>query len=280
MSVFISYNHKDEEFVEKLSQELIQHNVPVWRDKWQLQLGDSITNSVQKALEEASFVCLVLSKNALNSKWVEREITASLVREMEGKKLSILPLVIDDCKLPLFLRDKLYADFRTDFGSGVKMILNAVADKYNLFAGRTTNQGKTTSFGTDVIVYENQIDINFDIISQDDDSDYFILTKIKLTGNDKALEQFQLYKNDGEAVVFIKEMIRACGHLPEMERKKVVVGGRKPAKETLYFDNKEHGLAFRIDITSKKVGIDDGKFVVLYLGMLFRFYEDPTSGIL
>jgi hypothetical protein len=280
MSVFISYNHKDEEFVEKLSQELIRHNVPVWRDKWQLQLGDSITNSVQKALEEASFVCLVLSKNALNSKWVEREITASLVREMEGKKLSILPLVIDECKLPLFLRDKLYADFRKDFGSGVKMILNAVADKYNLFSGKITNQGKTTSFGTDVIVYENQIDINFDIISQDDDSDYFILTKIKLTGNDKALEQFKSYQNDGEAADFVKEMIGVCGNLPEIKRKRVIVGGKKPAKETFYFDNKEHELEFRIDITSKKVGIDNGKFVILHLGMLFRFYEDPTSGIL
>lgn len=280
MSIFISYNHKDEEFVEKLCQELIRHNVPVWRDKWQLQLGDSITNSVQKALEEASFICLVLSKNALSSKWVEREITASLVREMDEKKISILPLVIDDCTLPLFLRDKLYADFRRDFDSGVKMILNAVADKFNLFAGRTTNQGKATSFGTDIIIYENQIDINFDIISQDDDSDYFILTKVKLTGNDKALEQFKLYPINGEAADFVKEMIGVCGHLPEIEGKKVVIGGRKPAKETTYFDNKEHGLAFRLDVTSKKVGIDDGKFVILHLGMLFRFYEDPLSGIL
>ena len=101
-----------------------------------------------------------------------------------------------------------------------------------------------------------------------------------MTGNDKALEQYKLYQNDGEAADFVKEVIRVCGHLPEMKSKKVVVGGKKPAKETLYFDNKEHGLAFRIDITSKKVGIDDGKFVVLHLGMLFRFYEDPTSGIL
>jgi len=35
MSVFISYNHRDEEFVERLCRELIQHNVPVWRDKQQ-----------------------------------------------------------------------------------------------------------------------------------------------------------------------------------------------------------------------------------------------------
>ncbi|NJD01552.1 MAG: toll/interleukin-1 receptor domain-containing protein [Ruminiclostridium sp.] len=280
MSVFISYNHKDEEFVEKLCQKLIQHNVPVWRDKWQLQLGDSIINSVQKALEKASFVCFVLSKNSVNSKWVEREITASLVREIEEKKFSILPLVIDDCKLPLFLRDKLYADFRMDFDSGVKMILNAVANKYNLFAGKTTNHGKTTSFGTDVVVYDNQIIINFDIISQDDDFDYFILSKIKLTGNDKALEQFELYQKDGEATLFIREMIGVCGQLPEIERKKVIVGGRKSVRETLYFDNKENGLAFCVDITSKKVGIDNGKFVILDLGMLFRFYKDPTSGIL
>ncbi|ESQ16533.1 MAG: toll/interleukin-1 receptor domain-containing protein [Thiohalocapsa sp. PB-PSB1] len=274
MSVFICYNRNDEAFVDKLSKALVAAHVPVWRDVWQLGLGDSITNSVQDALENSSFVCLVLSKNALESKWVEREITASLVRELEERKLSILPLVIDDCKLPLFLRDKLYADFRKDFDAGVKMILNAVADKYNLYAGKFSNNNKATSFGTDVLLYEKSIEINLDIISEDDDAEYFILTKAKFTGNEKSLEQFKLYDSEGEAGSFVREIIGVCTKNQNIAKAKVVIGGNKPARETFYIGSNEGGLAFKIDISSKKVGRDDGKFVAFHLGYLFRFYSE------
>ena len=210
MTVFISYNRKDEEFVDKLAKELILHNIPVWRDTWQLGLGDSITNSVQNALEKASFVCLVLSENALKSKWVEREITASLVRELEEQRLSILPLVIDNCTLPLFLRDKLYADFRSDFDIGIKEIITAVADKYNLLSGKITNEGTVTYFGTDVLLLDDGIKINFDIISEDEDSEYFILTKFTFNGDSQALKKFVLYKTKGNTVEYVRQIISVC----------------------------------------------------------------------
>jgi len=279
MTVFISYNRGDTEFVDRLSRALTIHHVPVWLDKWQLGLGDSITRNIQDAIDRASFVCIVLSNNALQSKWVEREITASLVKELDEDKVSILPLVIDDCKLPLFLRDKLYADFRKDFDAGLKMILNAVADKYNLFAGRVTNEGKSTSFGTDVLIYkEGWLEINLDIVSEDEDYDYFILTKVKLTGNDKALEQFKLYKEDGEASNFVQEMIGACCRMPDIANAKVVVGGNKLGRETFAINSGENGLIFKVDVTSKKVGPDDGKFVAVDLGALFQFYKEQWKG--
>lgn len=273
MTVFISYNRKDEEFVTKLSSALVRHNVPVWRDIWQLNVGDSITSSVQEALEKASFVCLVLSKNALESKWVEREINASLVRELEEKSLSILPLIIDDCKLPLFLRDKLYADFRSDFDSGVKLVLNSVADKYNLFAGQTTNDGKITSFGTDVLKQQNSVVINLDVISEDDDAEYHILSKFEMTGNAKALEQFELYQAEGRAGEFVREIVGVCGKLLNSTEPAVVVGGRKPGRKSFNIDSGEGGLGFSVNVTAKKIGPDNGRYVAFNLGVLLRFYE-------
>jgi hypothetical protein len=272
MSVFISYNQNDEEFVERLSLALIKNHVPVWRDKWQIGLGESITNSVQAAMEKASFVCLVLSKNALQSKWVEREITASLVRELEKKEVFILPIVIDDCTVPLFLRDKLYADFRKDFDAGVKMILNAVAKKYNLFAGRITNEGKSTSFGTDVIIYERGVEINLDVVNEDDDANYFILTKIKFSGDEKMLEKYKDYASAGKAGDFIWEMVKACTEIPEIVNKRVVIGGEKPPIESFTVSFDTDNLLFRMDAVSKKVGQDDGKYVVFPLGAVLQLY--------
>lgn len=276
MSVFISYNSLDEAFVDKLGNALMAHNIPIWRDKWQLGLGDSITNSVQDALEKASFVCIVLSENSLRSKWVGREITASLVRELEESKLTILPLVIDDSKIPLFLRDRLYADFRKDFDTGVNMIVNAVKDKYNLFSGKMINDKKSTSFSTDIRKQSNSVVISLDIISEDDDADYFILTNIKFTGNSDVLKQYNIYESEGKANSFVKEIIKACGAAPDIANARIVIGGKEVKKVSFSISSSEGDINFTVDVSSKKVGPDNGKFVLFNFGALFLFYNEQN----
>lgn len=126
MSVFISYNHKDGEFAERLALELTANNIKVWKDSWEIGVGDSLIGKIEQGLGGARFLCILLSKHTGTSAWVERELRASLIREIEDKDLTILPVLLDDTKVPLFLRDKLYADFRTDFHSAFKKLLAVV----------------------------------------------------------------------------------------------------------------------------------------------------------
>lgn len=81
MSIFISYNHKDSEFAERLALELTSRDIKVWKDSWRIGVGDSLIEKVQDGLEGARFFCVVFSKNSLASEWVKREITAGLLRE-------------------------------------------------------------------------------------------------------------------------------------------------------------------------------------------------------
>jgi TIR domain len=39
MPVFISYSHKDKDFVDALALQLVRHNVNVWFDRWELHIG-------------------------------------------------------------------------------------------------------------------------------------------------------------------------------------------------------------------------------------------------
>ena len=39
----------------------------------------------------------------------------------------ILPALLEDCQIPLFLREKVYADFRTNYDHGLHQVLEAVA---------------------------------------------------------------------------------------------------------------------------------------------------------
>ncbi len=95
-----------------------------------------------------------------------------------------------------------------------------------------------------------------------------------MTGNDKSLEQFKLYEADGEASKFIREIIGVCSRTPDIANAKVVIGGNKLGRESFNISAGEGGLSFRIDISSKKVGPDNGKYVAFHLGALFRFYNE------
>ena len=114
MPIFISYSRKDSSFVEVLAANLVRNRHNVWLDKWELNVGDSLIEKIQSALTEFERVILVLSKNSIDSVWCRRELNAILTRELDEKKSILLPCVIDDCEIPIFVREKLYADFRKD----------------------------------------------------------------------------------------------------------------------------------------------------------------------
>jgi len=271
MSIFISYNRNDKDFVDKLSRELIKNNIVVWRDEWQIEVGDSIINEIQKGLEKSSFICIVWSKNAAKSKWVEKELNAALIKEIEEDRKILLPIVIDDSKLPLLLKDKLYIDFRYSFQEGVKKLINAVADKFNLLSGKITNNDYLTYYGTDLVCYSDKLEIYLDIISQDKNVDYFILTKIKFTCNNTLLDQFKLYKKDKQESDFVSQIVYICKQA--MGKKRIIVGGKEIGRIQFDVVDDKSDLSFNVDIVSKKIGIDDGKYVVFNVAALLDFYN-------
>ena len=52
---------------------------------------------------------------------------AALIRGLDEKRVVVLPVLMEDCEIPLFLKDKLYADFRKDFDAGLAAVLEAIA---------------------------------------------------------------------------------------------------------------------------------------------------------
>src|SRR6266404_6337327 len=136
MPVFISHSSKDNEFVEKLAKHLIQAKAHVWVDTWELKVGDSLIQKIQDAIKTASALLVVLSKASVASEWCKRELSAGLMRELDEKRVVVLPVLVEDCEIPVFLREKMYADFRKDFKTGLKELVEAVARVTKIDQGR------------------------------------------------------------------------------------------------------------------------------------------------
>ena len=123
--VFISYSHKDRPFVERLAVGLKAKGLNLWYDQWELKIGDSLVDKINYGIKSQDFLITVLSKSSVKSEWVRRELNAALIKELQERRVVILPIVIEDCDIPPLLSDKVYADFRGSYLSGLNKLLDA-----------------------------------------------------------------------------------------------------------------------------------------------------------
>lgn len=127
MKVFISHSSKDKIFAEKLSRDLLKLDLGVWLDTWEIKAGDSLISKISAGLSESDYIIIILSNNSILSEWVNRELNYGLLEEINNSHVKVLPVIIDDCNVPVFLNDKLYADFRNDYQSGFNVLVEALS---------------------------------------------------------------------------------------------------------------------------------------------------------
>lgn len=110
-SVFISHSSRDKEVVRRIAARLEECGVSVWLDENELNPGDSLLGRISESIHHTTFVAVVLSKSALASPWVKKELSLAMAREIHEDRTTVLPILIEECEVPDFLADKLYADF-------------------------------------------------------------------------------------------------------------------------------------------------------------------------
>lgn len=113
MRLFLSYSHKDRDFVLKLYNTLLSSKIDVFIDDKDIKIGDNILDRIEKGLTEATGLLYVISKSSTKSKWVNDELGMARVKALSKKDMfTIYPLLIDDVELPLSIRQLKYADFK------------------------------------------------------------------------------------------------------------------------------------------------------------------------
>jgi len=86
-----------------------------------IETGERWDSSIEKALEKADVLLVVLSKTSVDSNNVMDEVSFALE---EGKR--ILPVLYEDCDIPFRLRRLQFADFTTDVDSGMETLFKAL----------------------------------------------------------------------------------------------------------------------------------------------------------
>jgi hypothetical protein len=123
--MFLCHSHLDKPFAKKLARDLSRYGVRVWIDESEIQLGDSLIEKIREGIDRTEFFGAIISHNSVKSEWVKKELDVAMNKEIEGRRVKVLPLLIDKCEIPGFLKGKLYADF-TDikgYDAALEMVL-------------------------------------------------------------------------------------------------------------------------------------------------------------
>ncbi len=88
-SVFVSHSSKDEAIVRELRQALSDLGVETWADSERVSGGDPLAAVIREEIENADYLLVVVSRDSMESEWVEREIAHA---KSLGKR--IIPLTI------------------------------------------------------------------------------------------------------------------------------------------------------------------------------------------
>jgi hypothetical protein len=125
-SVFISHSSVDKPFARKLITSLEKEGHTCWIDEKEIKVGERIVGKIQEGLESSEYLALLLSKQSVQSKWVEEEWVTQYWGQVNSGKVKLLPLLIEECKIPNILQGIKYADFTKGYDIGLAGLLIAL----------------------------------------------------------------------------------------------------------------------------------------------------------
>jgi len=95
-SCFISYSSKDQDFAERLYNDLQGKGVRCWFAPEDLDIGDKIRHRIDESIRLYDKLLLVLSEYSIASNWVAYEVEQVLNKEPEGIPNVLYPIRLDN----------------------------------------------------------------------------------------------------------------------------------------------------------------------------------------
>jgi hypothetical protein len=265
MPIFISYSRVDSNFATRLAHQLVKRRANVWIDQWELHVGDSLIQKIQDAIEGASAILVILSKASVESEWCKKELSSGLVLELEKKRVIVLPVLMEDCKIPMFLKDKLYADFRTDFDKGLRDVLEAIARVTSDSLTRTEAPDWYVDWAVDWVVKDNRIVITLTAVEHAVGSPLSVLTEVIITGNEAATDRYRAMTHIDLGWVEKEIIIEfVCDGIDAKDLRFRLEDEKAKTVQCFIRDTKSQA-AYDVFIKSRRLGEDTGKDILLDL---------------
>ncbi len=280
MPIFISYSHENKEFVDKLAIQLVQLNVNVWMDRWELSIGDSIIDKVQEAAGGASALLVIMSKASIESEWCKRELSAGFLRELEEKRVVVMPVLLEDCDIPLFARGKLYADFRDDFDVGLSTVVEGIAKVTNPSLGRYTAPQYHSDWSIDWNYKNGNLLIKLNFVERAKTQPFSCLTTIKVIASPVSTQKYESNKIKLGEELALNYIVGLVGDRLFDKKFRPRLVNEKEYMEVISIHGASPDETYILKVSSRRLGEDTGKDILVDVPALVLLAHNHTEQVL
>ena len=184
---------------------------------------------------------------------------AGLMRELDERRVVVLPLLLEDCQIPTFLREKMYADFRTNFDDGLNEILKGIAAVTSDTQGRVEKPDFHIDWGIGWGESNGQYALHVRFIDHSEKISFCVLTELRIICNDKLTQKLNEYSKQGLdwfGRVLIVELLYEAAKREALQS--LVLEDSLDKQKTLHFLPDRNGYALDAYISSVRLGSDTG----------------------
>ena len=124
--IFLSYDHDNLDVMKKLRTSLMARGLIVWTDEMLTPGTPSWQKAIQRAIERVPCFVVMMSPEAKESTWVEREVNYATTQQCKFFPVLVKGSAQD--AIPISLISNQYIDLREDFETGVESLVTTIRE--------------------------------------------------------------------------------------------------------------------------------------------------------
>ena len=183
------------------------------------------------------------------------------------KRVVVLPVIVDDCDIPLFLRDKKYADFRRDPDAALRDILESIAHLTNAWMARTDSPAWHTDWSIDWDNRSGKLWARVTFVEHAVDQPYSVISEVAVTTDDRMSRLYnrlaRVGAEDDAVDLVIGAVAAAVGDGLDLT---MLLTDQRPQTREVKLELSNLATVWDVKLEARRLGDDTGRDVVLHLG--------------
>lgn len=213
--IFLSHASKDKHQVRNLSKRLREDGFDPWLDEERILPGQDWDLEIEKALRASNAILLCFSELSVAKEgYIQREYKRAM-RYLEEKPegtIFVIPVRLDDCELPYFIREIQWVDYPADYDRLVTSLeMRAGVPTMPRKPTQTKTRKQTTSRtkGGNVFNFHGEVHVGGNMIGGDQTNYYNNPQTFNITSPAQFMDELQKLKAEIERLKSQPELDRS-----------------------------------------------------------------------